>query len=241
MFLAGMDCDAEDGDVVPGLGDRGGADVDSELTRYRDDYSECRVGGSKSPWVSGGEESELFDDAAFHAPTDPYADFAFGLDDVTYGEVETTSGPLVATGLGYTSALETLRHLESAMEPLTSAGLVPMNLDAALSKQMPGYLSPEPSSFSTLVPPSPSLSPTVAGSATRNLVSMNSDLRSLLDTPIVVAPGTPRISRISGTVSSSGMMFELDKTVSALRNLHPVEEEIAGPRLFQLLDDDGME
>lgn len=262
---AGIDCD-----VVPGLDDQGEkVDGDSELSpRCRGYYSECGVGGTE-PWGIGEiVEPERFDRVAFRAPTDPYADFAFVLDGATQGGSE--SGSLVAAELEHLSALETIRYLEFTIGPPrgedATADSTPTDFDTMLSKAItkcpspgeceiqclgqpngnplnpfPFQLSTSTSSFSALVPPSPSLPPAVSADTAHKLVSTNSDLRSLLDTPTEVMPGIPRIS---ATVSNSGMSFECAETASGPMNLDLVEvqeEVIAGPRLFQLLDDSGME
>ena len=231
-FCAGMRWNEGGCDVVPGFDDRSGArvDIDSKsLLRRQDDYSEYGVGGSKPRRIDESVEPERFDRVAFRAPTDPYAGFAFGLDSATHGE------PLVATELEYPPALETLHHLGCVMQPPTgvdtTVDLISMDLDETLSK-------PTPSS-STPLPPSPPLSPTVGVSTTRSLISTDLVLCLLLDSHIKVMPET---TQISATVSGSGRMFECPETTSVLMNLDLVQEEvIAGPRLFQFLDDNDME
>ena len=258
-ICAGIDCVAEDCDVVPGLVDRGRerVDVDLELSpRRQDDHSECRVGGLTPQSESVGLERA--GNEVLSASMSPYADFAFWWDTTTHGELERVSRPLAATGPEYPSAMETLRHLNSAMEQTTDAestvNLIPMDLDVAFSKTIQRHPSPEEwetrcqsrskssflhllpfqlstSSVPTMVPPSLSLSPTATVAAAHDLVSTNSDLRSLLDPPIRAMHGTRQISA-TGSGSGSGHT----ETASMLQ-----EEMIAGPSLFQLLDDDGME
>ena len=263
-LCAGIDCG-----VVPGLDDaaRERVDVDSKLSRRRDDHSECGFSGSEPRRIVESIEPERFDEVAFRAPTDLHVDFAFGLDGVNHDDPGRMSGPLVTAGHEYPSAFETLRHLESTMEPPTgaviTADLIPMDLNATFSKQIPGCSLPRereiqpqgqpndglldllPAKFSTpslstLVPP-PSFSSVVTAIAARDLASTNLNFCSLQDTPIGVVPGSPQNST---TVSRSGMVFECTEITPGAMNLNLAEvqeEVIAGPRLFQFLDDDGME
>jgi hypothetical protein len=262
-YCAGIDRDAENFDVALGL-DQGGErpGIDLKLSPHlQDDYSECVVGGFKPQQIFETVEPERFDEAAFRATTDPYVDFAFGLD----GTIHDEPLPSMVPELECPSALETLRHLESVIWPPTSsdttADLIPIDLDATLLKPIPRHPSPgewetrcggplnsnpldllpfkhSASSFSTLVLPAPSLSSATAVTTTPDRVSTNLDLCSLLDT---VMPGTPLIS---ATASVSGVSIGCAETASVLMNLGLAEGQegvIAGPRLFQLLDDDGME
>ena len=247
---------------MPGLDDRGGerVDVDLELSPRRlDDCLEYEIGSSKRRRTGGSAKQERFDEVAFRAPADPYTDFAVGLDGAAHGE----PGPLTDTGFGYSSALETLRRLESAMGPPTGAGttadLFPMDPDAtpmcpspsggetqSLGKLGGNPLNPLPfrlqtSSLSTPAPPPPLFSSTAGVASPHSLASTNFDLFSLLDTPTGVMLGTPQITV---TIPGPGTIPECAETASVLMGLDPVdakEEEIAGPRLFQLLDDNDME
>lgn len=83
-FCAGIDCVAEDCDVV----DRGGegVDVDLELSsRHQDNHSECRV-GVLPPWRIGKAWNRSALTIAFRAPADPHAHFALWLNSTTHGE-----------------------------------------------------------------------------------------------------------------------------------------------------------
>ncbi|KAF9790691.1 hypothetical protein BJ322DRAFT_1037931 [Thelephora terrestris] len=263
----GMDCEVEDYDPVPGqLDDEAGekVDVDSELSlRRRDCPLECGVDGSTSQRIDEGGESRGFEDDAFFAPTDPYTEFVFGLDGTTRGDSKRTGE--AGTGAEHTSALETLRCLESAMGPPTgvdtTVDLVPMDIETYLSNSIPRRLSPgggetrfcnqtgsnslnvfpfqlSTLDFSTL--PHPSLSPAVT--AAHDPASTTLGLGLSLVTPARVMSPSPRPAAI---LSSSGMALGSADSASALVDLDSAEMEqervIAGPRLFQPLDDDGME
>lgn len=270
-LCAGIDRDAESRDVVPGLDDPGGERVGVDLKLSpdrlspdrRDDHSERGVGCFEPQQICESVEQELFDKVAPQESKDPYADFAFGLDGATNDELEL----LVASGLGHSSTLETFRHLESSMGPPTGAGAtedpIPMDLDLTLLKPTlrrppPGeretrrgcQLNSNPLGLLPFQPPTPAfstlpfpslLSPARAATPARNRVFTDMDSCSLLDSPTKAVPGA---SQISTAASVTKVGVECAETSSVLMNLdlgEPPEESIAGPRLFQLLDDDGME
>ena len=255
----GRDCE------VPEHNHRDGKRGSVELSpRSREGSSECGVDCLKPRQIDCvNGELEGFGDPAFRAPTDPYTGFAFDLDATTRGHPRATSESFAAAGLDHPTTLETLRRLESSMEPSTGADtttdLVPMDVEAILSNSIPKHLSPgegETRSWgqlnrtalgllpfqlvtldsSTLA--TPPLSPTI--DATDNLAFTNSNLGTSLGMPVQVRPPSPRLSM---TVSSSGMAFESVESASASVNPESAEtqEMIAGPRLFHPLDDDGME
>ena len=267
-LCAGMDCEAEDRDPVPGqFSDQDGkkVDVDLELSLCRRDFTlECGVDGLRPRRIDESREPEGFGGNTLPAPADPYTDFAFGLGGTAQGDARRPSEP--GTGVEYPSALETLRGLESAMGAPAGVGatvdLVPMDIEANFSnssskrlssgggetqcRDLPGSNSlnvlpfQRPAwDFSTLPPPH-SLSPAVT--AAHDFPFPPLDLGSTLVTaPAQVRPPNPRVS---ATVSSSGMALGSGHPVSTLvdpdsAEMH--EREIAGPRLFQPFDDDGME
>jgi hypothetical protein len=220
------------------------------------------VGDQESRRIDEGGETERLDEFVDLAPTDPYIDFAFGLDDTTYGDSKRMSEPSVAARLGDPSVSETLLRLESAIGLPTGAettvDLIPMDFDATLSesilplpssgngetrgwnKPSCGSLSWLPFQFSTskfpTVAPS-SLWPTVASSRSHALMGL--DLSSSLDAPVEARPRTPRVS---ATVSGSGLMSGSVESAPALTNPDSVEIQervFSGPRLFP--DDDDVE
>jgi len=229
----------------------------------RRDGRGCGVGDRESRQIDEGRETERLDEFVPLTPTDPYIDFAFGLDGTAHGDSKRTSEPSVGTRLGYPSVSETLRRLESAIGPPTGADtavdLIPMDFDRTLSELIPqlpssgegetqgrGKLSGSSlgwlpfqistSKFPSLAP-SP-LWPTVTPVRDHPTLTDLDLGSSSLDAPVEALPRTPRVSV---TVSGSGSMLGSVESASALANLGSAEiqEVFSGPRLFP--DDDDVE
>lgn len=246
---------------MPGRDIQEGKMVGLEPSRRRGDL-ECGVDGFELLRMDESGEPERPEVSVDPTPSDPYIDFAFGLDVATrdYDSPGRTKGPSVAIGLDYPSVSETLRRLESGMEPLTeadtNADITLMNIDTMLSALTQKRLSPAegeaqcrdlPSNSSFNSPPfhlptlahSSSLLPMVTTS--RDLALAHLDSGSSLKAPVEVRPQTPQIS-----ATLSGLELELgyrsaDEPASMSIDLSSVEvqEVFTGPSLF--LDDDGME
>ena len=262
FISAGLGREVEGCGLVSSRGPGEGTGGCSEPPFRRDDRG-CGVGDRKSRRIDEGGETERLDEFVLPVPTDPYIDFVLGLDDTTYGGSKRTSEPSVATRLGYPSASETLRRLESAIGLPTGADtvvdLIPMDFNATLSESVTrlplsgegearGWGKPSGSSpswlpfrssiskFPTLAPYS--LWPGVA--LARDHALMDLDLSSSLDAPI--DEDRSMTPRVSATVSGSGPMSGSVESASALTNPGSAEiqgEVFSGPRLFP--DDDGME
>ena len=257
------DCETEGCGPVPGREVREGKGVDlGPSPRRRDDW-ECGASDLEPLRINRGEGTGCPGGTfALPAPTDPYLDFALGLDGTTLDDSERTNGALVTTELDYPSVSETLRHLESTMGlPVgTGVGVDPtlMNPDAILSVSVPRLrsgdgetqsrgllggtsLSQLPFYLSTSKPQilgySFSSSSIVAADGGLTLTPPNSSLSP--KAPVEVIPQTPRIST---TVSGSGLTWtpRSVECVSAMTNLDSAKAQMfAGPSLF--LGDDGME
>ena len=259
---AGLECEVESYcGPVPGRDIQEGKMVGLEPSRCRGDL-ECGVDGFEPLRMDEGGEPERPEVSVDPTPSEPYIDFAFGLDVATrdYDSPGRTKGPSVAIGLDYPSVSETLRRLESGMEPLTeadtNADITLMNIDTMLSALTQKRLSPAegeaqcrdlPSNSSLKSLPfhlpalahSSSSSPMVTTS--RDLALAHLDSGSSLKAPVEVRPQTPQIS-----ATLSGLELELgyrsaDEPASMSIDLSSVEvqEVFTGPSLF--LDDDGME
>jgi len=236
---------------------------DSPKPSCRQDDRGCGVGDRKSRRIDEDGETERLDGFVLPVSTDPYIDFALGLDGTTYEDSKKTGEPPIAARLGYPSVSETLRRLESAIGLPTGADtavdLIPMDFNVTLLESVTrlpssgegetrGWGKPSGSSlswlpfrsstskFPTLAPSS--LWPEVAPARDPALVDL--DLSSSLDAPVDEArPPTPRVS---ATVSGSGLISGSVESASALTNPGSVEIQekvFSGPRLFP--DDDGME
>ena len=248
---------------MPGRSVREGKEVDLRPSPRSGDDLECGVDGFEPLRINEGGETGRPGVLVLPTPTDPYLDFAFGLDGATHDNPERANGPLAVTGLDYPSVSETVRHLESAMGLLTEADTnadpAPMDIDAMLSTSIPqrllsrdgetqcrGSLNSNPLSLlpfrlSTSKPQvlglSSPLSPVVTAGRDRALTFSDSGLST--KSPVEVRPQT---TRISVTVAGSGLTPGFVESVSGLTNLDSVEVQekvFAGPNLF--LDDDGME
>ena len=263
-----LQCETEDCGSVPGRGVREGKRVRLGPSCRRDDLG-CGVDDFEPLRmdVDEGGATERSDAFSRPAPTDPYTDFAFGLDVVTHDRCSpgktNESSASVPTGLDYPSTLETLRHLESTIGPPadadTSAEPTLMNVDTTfLTASTPQGLSrgeeetqcrglpstnslnllPFHLSTSKLQPLATSSSLPVATTA-HNLALTHLDRGSSLKTPVEIRPQVPRIS---ATLSGSELALGSTEPASSLMKLDSVdipEKVFAGPSLF--LDDDGME
>jgi len=249
---------------VPGRGLQEGGTVDSNPSPSRREGWECGVDDLEPRRISGGGETDRRDAFVLPAPTDPYIDFAFGLDGATHcDDPKRTNEPLVAIGLDHSSVSETLRRLESEIGPPTgvdaTVDLIPMDIDAMLSvpvsyrlpsgegeTQRRGSPSDNPPNHLPFQPPTsnfPALAPYSSSSpavtTAHNLVFRGPDLSSSLEALVQARPQTPQIST---TISGSELAVGSTEPASALVNLGSAEVQrkvIAGPRLF--LYDDGME
>ena len=234
--------------------------VGLEPSRRRGDL-ECGVDGFEPPRMDEGGEPERPEVSVDPTPSEPYIDFAFGLDVATrdYDSPGRTIEPSVAIGLDYPSVSETLRRLESGMEPLTeadtNADITLMNIDTMLSALTQKRLSPaegevqcrdlpSSSSFKSLpfylptLAPSSSSSPMVTTS--RDLALAHLDSGSSLKAPVEVRPQTPQISAtLSGLELELGSADEPASMSIDLSSVEIQEKVFAGPNLF--LNDDGME
>ena len=251
--------------LVPGRDLRECEMLDPNPSPSRREGWECGVDDLEPRRISGGGETDRRDAFVLPVPTDPYIDFAFGLDGTTHcDDPKRTNEHSVAIGLDHSSVSETLRRLESEIGPPTGIGdatvdLIPMDIDTMLSVPVshrlpsgegetqrrgspsdnppnPLPFQPPTSNFPALAPCSSS-SPAVA--TARNLVLRGPDLSSSLEALVQDRPQTPQTST---TVSVSELAMGSTEPASTLVNLGSVEVQrkvIAGPRLF--LDDDGME
>ena len=243
--------------------DHGEGTRDCSKPACRRDNRGCGVDDRKSRRTDEDGEMERLDEFVLPPPTDPYIDFALGLDGTTCGDSKRAIEPSIATRLGYPSVSETLRRLESAIGlPIgaeTAVDLIPMDFNVTLSEsdtRLPssgegearGWSKPSSSSlswlpfrsstskFPTQVPSS--LWPAVAPARDHH-TPMDLDLSLSLDVPAEARPLTPGVS---ATVSGSGLIPGSVESASALTNPGSVgiqEKVFSGPRLFP--DDDGME
>ena len=240
----------------------GTRDCSTEPSCRQDDRG-CGVGDRKSRRIDEDGETECLDESVLPVSTDPYIDFALGLDGTTYEDTKRTGEPPIAARLGYPSVSETLRRLESVIGLPTgadmAADLIPMDSNVTLLEpvtRLPssgegetrGWGKPSSSSLGWLpfqsstskfpIQGSPSLWPKVAPA--RDHALMDLDSSSPPDAPVDEARSlTPRVS---ATVSGSGLISGSVESASVLTNPGSVEIQekvFSGPRLFP--DDDGVE
>jgi len=252
-ITAGLAWETEGSDLVPGRDVQGGTRVRSKLSSPRSDNWKLGVDDLEFLQTGGGGEPERVEELGFPTPTDPYVDFAFGLDGsttTTNDDLKRTSEGSVVARFSEPSVLETIRSLESVIGLPTGASttvdIVPMDFDTVLSglipplpssgegevqcwgrpSQLPFQLSPT-SKFPTLA--APSLSSTVVPAFT------DLDLISSLE-----ASGS-RTPQVSTTVSGCGLTLGFVGSMSETANpdLAEIQGVFSGPNLF--LDDDGME
>ena len=255
IFSAGLECKMEGCDLVPGHDLREGTWVCSKPSSCRRDGRGCGVSDWKSRRIDESGETERLDEFVPPTPTDPYIDFAFGLDGISCGDSKRTSEPSVADGFDYPSVSETLRRLESAIGLPTGAettvNLIPMDFDVTISESIPqlpssgegetqgwGKLNNSSSSrlpFQFSTSKFPTLAPSSLWPVVRDHTLTDLDLSSSLDAPVEAGP---RTLRVSATVSGSGPASGSVEFVSALTNpgSAEIQEVFSGPRLFA--DDD---
>ena len=225
---------------MPGCDVRGGR-VNVGLKSSPRDGRGCGVGNPELLRMDEVGETKPLGTFALSAPTDPYIDFASGLDGTTHLNHERRNEPLVATGPKYPSVSETLRHLESAMGQPTGAetdmDITPMNIDTTLSATAPQHLPSGEGGAQCSGLPSRSTSSLLPFHLSTS--KFPSSLSSPTKAPVEARPQAPRIS---ATLPSSGSVAGPTEPVPASINLDlaEVREKVfAGPSLF--LDDDGME
>ena len=183
--------------------------------------------------------SALVGATSLHPRARMYIDFAFRLDCGTDDDSKRTNNGLV-------SVAETLRCLDPAMgPPNTTTDPIPMDIDVTLSERLQGGpLNPLPFQLSTSTPSTltpASLLP-AALVANRSLEFTNLDSGLPLGPPTETGPWAPQIS----VASFPGSVVALRTPGNPSASVNPKSAEIqenaiAGPRLFQPLDDDGME
>lgn len=246
----GLDCGTED--LVPGHDDghwkRVGADVELSPRskeclgeRVVDDLSQPRQADG-----SGETERRGHGVVSLGTPMVPYPE-VFGLDGAAVpGAERGDEQALVCAELDpQASALETLLRLESAMRPAditTTTDFIPMDIDTILSLSTPKRFSPGEGKPWGEIPRNslddpPPFQPSGSSFSTLTVPPLSSTVvRDLAFTKLDLGPPLPPV----GDLASLGAGFE---STSALTDVESAgtREVIAGPRLFQPLEDDGME